>query len=143
MSTGESMSNSQTEREALQAAKPGRQRTSQQGRRLRYEGTRFQCPHCKASSEIRTGRMVSDTMREAIYACTNVECGHTFVVLSEVARTLSPSATPDPTVNLPLSTHVRRDMVRVVLDNAGESEHQARYTLPVTGDLFAGGADTS
>ena len=32
---------------------------------------------------------------------------------------------------------------RVVLDNAGESEHQARYTLPVTGDLFAGGADTS
>ena len=133
------MSNSQTEREALQAAKPGRQRTSQQGRRLRYEGTRFQCPHCKASSEIRTGRMVSDTMREAIYACTNVECGHTFVVLSEVARTLSPSATPDPTVNRPLSTHVRRDMMRATLDHAASAAHTPQFTRPVTGDLFAVG----
>ena len=47
-------------------------------------------------------------------------------------RTLSPSATPDPTVNIPLSTHVRRDMVRVVLDNASEAAYQARYTTPAT-----------
>jgi hypothetical protein len=34
-------------------------------------------------------------------------------------------------------------MVRVVLDNAGEVAHEARFTTPVTGDLFAGGANTS
>ena len=137
------MLHTNAEHEALLAAKPERQRTSHQGRKMRYEGTRFPCPHCKASSEIRTSRMVSATMRESIYQCTNVECGHTFIVDAEASRTLSPSATPDPTVNIPLSTHVRRDMVRVVLDNAGEAAHEARFTTPVTGDLFAGGANTS
>ncbi len=143
MTTGERMLHTNAEHEALLAAKPERQRTSHQGRKLRYEGTRFPCPHCKASSEIRTSRMVSATMRESIYQCTNVECGHTFIVDAEASRTLSPSATPDPTVNIPLSTHVRRDMVRVVLDNASEADYQARFTPPVTGDLFAGGANTS
>lgn len=137
------MLHTNAEHEALLAAKPERQRTSHQGRKLRYEGTRFPCAHCKASSEIRTSRMVSDTMRESIYQCTNVECGHTFIVDAEVSRTLCPSATPDPTVNIPISTHVRRDMVRVVLDNAAEGAYEARYTTPVTGDLFAGGANTS
>lgn len=143
MTTGELMLHTNAEHEALLAAKPERQRTSHQGRKLRYEGTRFPCPHCKASSEIRTSRMVSATMRESIYQCTNVECGHTFIVDAEASRTLSPSATPDPTVNIPLSTHVRRDMVRVVLDNASEADYRARYTTPVTGDLFAGDANTS
>lgn len=131
------------EQEMLHAAQPARQRTSHQGRKLRYEGTRFPCPHCKAASEIRTSRMVSATMRESIYQCTNVECGHTFIVDAEASRTLSPSATPDPAVNMPLSNHVRRDMVRVVLDHASEAEYEARYTTPITGDLFAGGANTS
>ena len=143
MTKGENMMHTKAEREALLAAEPvgQRPRTSHQGRKLRYEGTRFPCPHCKAASEIRTGRMVTATLRESIYQCTNVECGHTFIVDAEVSRTLSPSATPDPTVNIPLSTHVRRNMMRVVLDNSSEAEYQARYTTPVTGDLF--GANTS
>lgn len=131
------MMSTKAEVQALAQARPPRPRTSHQGRRLRHEGTRWQCPHCKVSSEIRTSRMVSDTMRESIYACTNPECGHTFVVMAEVARTLSPSAVPDPTVNIPLSTHVRRDLVRVVLDLASEAPHEPRYTAPATGDLFA------
>ena len=116
-------------------------RKSHQGRKLRYEGTRLPCPMCKASCEIRTSYMPSDTMRESFYQCTNVECGCTFVFTGEISRLLNPGATPNPKVNIPLSTHVRRDMVRVLLDNAGNAVHQARYTLPVTGDLFAGGAD--
>ena len=79
---------------------------------------------------------------EVTYGCSNLECGHTFVANTEIVRTLSPSATPDPTVKIPLSSHVRRNMMRVVLDNASEAEYQARYTTPVTGDLFAGGANT-
>lgn len=122
----------------LKKAELRKPRGNHTGRRLRMEGTRMECPHCKATCEIRTSKPVSATMRETIYQCTNVECGHTFVATTEIVRTLSPSATPDPTVNLPLSTHVRRDMMRVVLDNAGEAAHDALYTQPVTADLFAG-----
>lgn len=116
-------------------------RKSHQGRKLRYEGTRFPCPMCKTSCEIRTSYMPSDTMRESFYQCVNVECGCTFVFTGEISRLLNPGATPNPKVNIPLSTHVRRGMVRMVLDNAGEAAHEPRFTLPVTGDLFAGGAD--
>lgn len=131
------------ELEALTAAQSPRERTSHQGRKLRYEGTRMACAHCGAQAEIRTSEMLSPTMRETIYQCTNVECGHTFVASTEVVRTLCPSATPNPAVNIPISSHVRRDMVRVLLDNAGVAVHVPRYTLPVTGDLFAGGAGTA
>lgn len=137
------MLHTNAEHEALLAAKPERQRTSHQGRKLRYEGTRWPCPHCKASSEIRTSYMVSATMRESFYQCTNVECGACFVVTAEATRQLNVGATPNPAVTIPLSSHVRRDMVRVVLDNAGEVAHEARFTTPVTGDLFAGGSNTS
>lgn len=132
------MMHTAAEHHALQAAKPARKRTRHTGEKMRYEGTRMACPHCGAESVIRSGNVMSKTMREAFYACSNVECGHTFVAVTEVQRTLSPSAIPDPTVNIPLSSHVRRDMVRVVLDNAGVAQHQARFSKPETGDLFAG-----
>ncbi|SFE09629.1 ogr/Delta-like zinc finger family protein [Paracidovorax konjaci] len=132
-----------TEANAAHDARAARQRTSHQGRKLKNEGTRMACPHCDAQAEIRTSRVVSKTMRELIYACTNVECGHTFVAATEVLRTLSPSATPDPAVNIPLSSHVNREMVRIVLDHAAESAHQPQYTAPTTGDLFAGPRGTS
>ena len=118
-------------------------RNRHQGRKLRYEGTRWPCPMCGAQCEIRTSYMPSRTMRESFYQCTNVECGCTFVTTGEISRLLNPGATPNPAVNIPLSAHVRREMVRVVLDNAGEAAHEARFTKPVTGDLFAGGANTS
>jgi len=43
--------------------------------------------------------------------CTNVKCGHTYVVNMEFARTLSPSATPDLSLRLPLSGHVRERLL--------------------------------
>lgn len=131
------------EQAALLEARYERQRASHKGKKLRFEGTRWACPHCKATSEIRTSRMLSDTLRESIYACTNPECGHTFVVRASADYTLSPSATPDPKVNMPLSKHVRRGLVRAVLDCAHEEAHEAQFTPARTPDLFEGGADTS
>ena len=115
---------------------PQRQRASHQGRKLRFEGTRWACPHCRANSEIRTSRMLSSTLRESVYACTNVECGHTFVVRASADYTLSPSATPDPAVRMPLSKHVRRHLVRAVIDCADEEDYQAQFTPPAAPDLF-------
>lgn len=134
------MLHTQTEHAALQAAKPERQRTSHQGKKLRYEGTRMACPMCDSHSAIRTSALVTKTMRETIYQCSNVECGCTFVFTGEISRILNLGATPRPGVAIPLSSHVRRDLMRVMLDNASEAQHEARYTLPVTGDLFAGDA---
>ncbi|MGF7188581.1 hypothetical protein JOE11_001608 [Robbsia andropogonis] len=51
------------------------------------------------------------TMREVIFQCNNAECGHTYVVTMEFARTLSPSAMPNLALNLPLSPHVRERLI--------------------------------
>jgi len=71
------MLHTQTEHAALQAAKPERQRTSHQGRKLRKEGTRRPCPMCEAQAEIRSSQHVTKTLFETVYQCTNVECGWT------------------------------------------------------------------
>lgn len=103
------------------------------------ESMRLQCPHCEHPCVIRTSEQMSKLTRQSVYCCVNPECGHTFVANTEIVRTLSPSATPDPSVVLPLSSHVRRDMLRVQLDHAATAAHTTRSTAPVTGDLFTQG----
>lgn len=104
---------------------------------LPREKHRLPCPHCEQPAVIRTSVQMSRLMREYMFCCTNPECGHTFVAITEVVRTLSPSATPDPSVSLPWSTHVRRDLLRTQMDGEALAEHSPRFTRPVTGDLFA------
>lgn len=104
------------------------------------EAMRLPCPHCQCPSVIRTSDQMSRLTRQYMFCCVNAECGHTFVGMLEISHTLSPSATPDPSVNLPLSSHVRRDMLRVQLDHAASAAHTPRSTAPVTGDLFMQGA---
>jgi len=104
------------------------------------EAMRLPCPHCRWPSVIRTSEQMSVLTRQYVFCCVNAECGHTFVGTLEISRTLSPSATPDPSVCLPLSSHVRRDMLRLQLDHAASAEHTTRHTTPVTGDLFNQGA---
>ncbi|TPQ43129.1 ogr/Delta-like zinc finger family protein [Cupriavidus pinatubonensis] len=59
---------------------------------------RMNCPHCGAIAHIRSSRSVSRMTRELYCQCTNLTCGHTFVGLVEVVRTLSPSSNPDPEI---------------------------------------------
>lgn len=66
------------------------------------------CPHCKQTALIRTSQQISPLLRELRYACRNDDCGHTFVAYTEVSYTTSPSAQPDPAINLPFSKHVKR-----------------------------------
>ncbi|WP_272971622.1 ogr/Delta-like zinc finger family protein [Comamonas terrigena] len=104
---------------------------------------RIECPHCGWASVVRSSRPVTKLTREYAYSCTNYECGHTFVAHMEIKHTVSPSATPDPSVNLPMSTHVRRDLLRVQMDHARPAEHCTENTAPVTGDLFQSGGAPS
>lgn len=61
---------------------------------------RIKCPHCKGTARIRTSRVISDLTKDLYCQCENVMCGHTFVASVETVRTISPSATPDPLINL-------------------------------------------
>ncbi|WP_250466080.1 MULTISPECIES: ogr/Delta-like zinc finger family protein [unclassified Caballeronia] len=70
------------------------------------------CPHCRSRAVARSSHEISLTFREVTYQCTNPECGHTYVVNMEFARTLSPSATPNLDLKLPLSPHVRERLAQ-------------------------------
>ncbi|CAN7190423.1 ogr/Delta-like zinc finger family protein [Trinickia sp. LjRoot230] len=70
------------------------------------------CPHCRARAIARSSREMSLTFREVTYQCNNPECGHTYVVNMEFARTLSPSATPNLSLSLPFSQHVRERLAQ-------------------------------
>lgn len=83
---------------------------------------RARCPHCKAWALCRSSEQMSSTMRKGYFCCTNIECGHIFTAWLTAFETVSPSATPDPAVMLPLSTHVRRDHLRTQLDTAPTAE---------------------
>lgn len=58
------------------------------------------CPHCSATAYVRSSRLMSPISKEMYYQCSNLECGHTFVGVTEVVRTLSPSACPNPSVQI-------------------------------------------
>lgn len=68
----------------------------------------IRCPHCDSQSIVRTCRGVTKTYRELYFACSDVECGHTWVAELTIVRTLSPAACPDPSVNLPVTPPQRR-----------------------------------
>jgi hypothetical protein len=65
------------------------------------------CPHCKSAASARTSKPLSPLYREVTYQCRNLRCGHVFVAGLEALRTLSPSALPDPDIDLPFARHIR------------------------------------
>ncbi len=94
------------------------------------------CPHCKDMAYTRSSQQLTGTSRETIFACRNPECGHTFTAVTEINRTLSPSAIPDPRVVLPLSTHVQRGLIAQQLQFMPGVDYRPK-SPPVTADLFA------
>lgn len=94
------------------AAQFGHESEAVSTRRPRSKAVAHRCPHCRAHSTVRTSREVTLTLREVTYQCSNAECGHTYVVNMEFARTLSPSATPNLALKLPMSKHVRERLAK-------------------------------
>lgn len=84
---------------------------------------RLRCPHCKKLSTVRTSEQMSDTVTWMYMQCGNLECGHTWRVDAEASVTISPSARPDPTVNIPLSPHIARMGLRDQLERAPTGDH--------------------
>lgn len=82
----------------------------------------MRCPHCEARASIQGSREQSTMVRSLVFACTNCECGHTFTALLSIEHTLSPSAIPKPDVHIPLSPHIRTDILRKQIDMFGPKE---------------------
>ena len=98
---------------------------------------RLRCPHCGWLGTIRSTEVVSATVSRHYVICNNLECGHTWRATTEADLTLSPSATPASTVTLPLSSHVRRDVVAAQMRSPSIFDYLPRHTPPSTRDLFA------
>ena len=68
---------------------------------------RMHCPHCNYMAKARSSEALTPLCREIRYQCTNIDgdayCGHTFVAVIEIRRTIVQSASPNPRINLPIS----------------------------------------
>lgn len=53
---------------------------------------RVYCPICNKVARITSSNSMDTQFKQAYCACTNPECGHTFVMNVEFSHTLSPSA---------------------------------------------------
>lgn len=80
------------------------------------------CPHCNWPSSIRSSHSESPVLWEQLRWCNNPMCGHTWIDYVEAHRTLSPSAIPNPNVHIPLSPHVRRDLVAAEMQRRPPAE---------------------
>ena len=83
----------------------------------------FMCWRCGTRATSQTLRVISPLLKEAGYRCTNIDCGHTFVVALEAIRTLNPGAYPAPAgIVVPLSKHVRRQELLAQLEHLPEAQ---------------------
>ena len=69
------------------------------------------CPHCEAVAVTYSSRRLSALVSEKYYACSNLACGHVFVVSIGVVRSITPSMTPNAEVNIPLVQRRANDIV--------------------------------
>lgn len=82
---------------------------------LEEESTRktgnLRCPHCRSIGRVYTSRTITDTHRDVYYSCSNVACGHSWKASLSYDYGLSPSAIPDPKVDLPMRPISREDVI--------------------------------
>ncbi|MBF7690846.1 ogr/Delta-like zinc finger family protein [Acinetobacter pollinis] len=60
----------------------------------------FLCPHCKTKMRLTSSHLEAELFRVSYFQCTNVFCGFTARGEYAITHQVSPSSTPDPSVNL-------------------------------------------
>lgn len=66
------------------------------------------CPHCEGPTRTRSSRAVTPLYRQLLRACLDVECGFTFGVEVAITHGISPSARPNPAVELRMAPPRKR-----------------------------------
>ncbi|WP_444988760.1 ogr/Delta-like zinc finger family protein [Halomonas mongoliensis] len=95
------------------------------GRHARHRNA-MTCPHCKGPARVRDSRRVSELCREGIVECQVAECGWRGTFSTGYVHTLTPSARPDPAVNLPLSPSAREALAEALSPPAPGPRVKAR-----------------
>jgi hypothetical protein len=75
---------------------------------------------------------LTNTSRETIFVCKNFYCGHVFSAVTEINRTLSPSAIPKADVVLPLGSHLNRKLLQTQLETMPSSQLGGRLHRTTT-----------
>jgi len=86
------------------------------------------CPHCGSWSTVRHSVELSPTLRVLYFQCRELACGHTWKSHLEMVATISPSALPNPLIDLPLSP--RSEALRLLADGRTDNPNQQ----PLFGD---------
>lgn len=94
----------------------------------------LRCPHCKVWAHVRSSVQITPLLREKYLVCTNAACGHAFAAATEINRTLSPSAIPDPSIQLPFSAHIQR---RLMAEQLMRQPVAARAFMPPADGIHA------
>lgn len=66
-------------------------------------GAGMTCPHCDSRALQRRTRAITPLTREKTYRCNNDECGHIFVSIEEIQRTVVPPRIRREGINLQMS----------------------------------------
>lgn len=74
----------------------------------------LRCPHCGCVGRRRTSREITPTHREIYYQCSNLFCGHAWRASESYDWGLTPSAIPNPKVDLPLRVPTRQEVLEML-----------------------------
>ena len=74
------------------------------------------CPVCDARSVIKKTARKHKELSDLYCACTDVECGHTFVMNVTFSHTLSPSAKSDKALLTTLCNSLDSQQKKLILD---------------------------
>ena len=78
----------------------------------------MRCPHCRAPGSVRSSGEEAPTLRIIYFGCNNPACGHTWRASLMYDFGLSPSAIPNPALDLPMRPVPRSDALRAMADAA-------------------------
>jgi hypothetical protein len=70
------------------------------------KGAGITCPHCDRRALLRRTKAISALTREKTYRCNNDNCGHVFVSVEEIQRTVVQPRSPRDGIRLPMSKMV-------------------------------------
>lgn len=71
---------------------------------------KLRCPDCQHGVRVRNSSQEHALLRVGYLQCTNVACGATWRVAMEITHRMSPSAVPNPEIDLPMADSALRRM---------------------------------
>lgn len=76
---------------------------NRRGGTMRANRSLMLCPHCNSPSLIRNSDRVTPVAKDLYMNCLNSDCGHTWKAQVSIVHTLSPSAMPNPEIEIPMA----------------------------------------